>query len=321
MDGKRSTDWLRDAKWGAFGHYLLEAEALAPEMAFGPEEWNRRVDAVDVERLADQIREAGVGYYVMTVGQNTGYYCAPNPAYDRYVGRSPSRCSRRDLIGELAGALAKRGIPMMAYATSGAPTMDEQAIEGLGWEWGYTGKWGQGSRVRTGKRLAEFQLKWQEVLRSYSLLWGDRIRGWWIDGCYFTGEMYDHPDEPNFKSLCDSMRAGNPDALVALNPGVFAPVKAVTPEEDFTAGEIDRAFPLHRERFLKGEQYHILSYIGKWWGHAEIELSREFVSGYTRQVNRTGGVVTWDVPIRPDGTIPDDYVAFLRDVAGEIAKP
>ena len=74
-------------------------------------------------------------------------------------------------------------------------------MQRLGWEWGFEGGWPHGHAVRTGKRLAEFQQKWEEIIRDWSLRWGDKLRGWWIDGCYFADAMYRFPDPPNFESL------------------------------------------------------------------------------------------------------------------------
>ena len=52
-----------------------------------------------------------------------------------------------------------------------------------------------------GGRLAEFQRKWEAVIREWSLRWGKSVSGWWIDGCYFADQMYRFDDEPNFASF------------------------------------------------------------------------------------------------------------------------
>jgi len=46
------------------------------------------VDGFDVNGLADQLASVGAGYYVITLGQNSGYFCSPNAAYDGFVGIS-----------------------------------------------------------------------------------------------------------------------------------------------------------------------------------------------------------------------------------------
>ena len=73
-------------------------------------------------------------------------------------------------------------------------------------------------------RLVEFQRRWESIIREWSLRWGQDVSGWWIDGCYFPDQMYRFDDEPNFASFAAALKAGNPQAIVAFNPGVKVPV-------------------------------------------------------------------------------------------------
>ena len=91
----------------------------------------------------------------LTLGQNSGHYCSPNATYDRIVGIAPSKCSRRDLIADLAKALSARNIRLMVYLPSGAPAADPVARKALGWRWGAKGGW-QMPGESVGGRLAEF---------------------------------------------------------------------------------------------------------------------------------------------------------------------
>lgn len=49
----------------------------------GSETWNRQVDALDVEGLANQLASTGAKYLLFTIGQNSGHYCAPNAVHWR----------------------------------------------------------------------------------------------------------------------------------------------------------------------------------------------------------------------------------------------
>jgi hypothetical protein len=60
-----SADWLREAKYGAFMH-LLPSDAKTLAM----------VDDFDVERLTGQLESIGAKYFVLTPGQNSGYFNA-----------------------------------------------------------------------------------------------------------------------------------------------------------------------------------------------------------------------------------------------------
>src|ERR1035437_2269639 len=95
------TDWLHDARWGVMAHFIAETFEATAGVQFTTELWNEWVEAFDVEALARQLRPLNPGYYLFALTQNSGYMCSPNAAYDRYVGREVSRCSRRDLIVDL----------------------------------------------------------------------------------------------------------------------------------------------------------------------------------------------------------------------------
>lgn len=315
--------WFAAKRWGVFCHYLGAAPSTDGGAELTAAAWNAQVDAFDVGGLTGQLAEIGAPYFFLTVGQNSGHFLGPNPTYDRLVGIAPSKCSRRDVVGELADALAPHGIDLLVYLPSGAPAADPVAVERLGWEWGYEGGWPSGGE-RTGERLAEFQTRWEAVVRDWSLRWGTRVKGWWIDGCYFADAMYRHPEPPNFASFAAALRAGNADALVAFNPGVLVPVVSHAECEDYTAGEISNSFPECPGSHVDGARYHILSYLGSTWcGGAKPRFPDAFVAGYTQHVNERGGVVTWDVPIAPNGLIPAAFAAQLghlgRSIGGRAA--
>ena len=299
----------------------------APSSAGGAEltaeKWNQQVDAFNVPRLADQVASTGARYLLFTIGQNSGHYCAPNPTYDRLVGIQPSKCSRRDLIAELARALKAKDIRLLVYLPSGAPAADPVARKKLGWLWGSPGDW-QLPGEPVGGRLVDFQRRWEAIVRDWSLRWGKDAAGWWIDGCYFADQMYRHADEPNFASFAAALRAGNKEAIVAFNPGVRLPVAAHTHFEDYTAGEVPldqlpRAAATCPGRWLKCEgvkvQYHVLTFLGKSWCQGEQpQWPDKKIIDLTRQLQGKGGVVTFDVPIRVEGMIPRPFIDQLRAV-------
>ena len=126
-------EMFQGKRWGLFNHFLCVPAGDSTGELCSPEEWNARVDAFDVELLAAQLREVGADYFCITIGQNSGHYCSPNPVYDQLVGISPSKCSRRDLIADLAAALEPQCIDLWVYLPSGAPCADAQAMERLEW--------------------------------------------------------------------------------------------------------------------------------------------------------------------------------------------
>ncbi len=318
--------WLRAAKWGVFFHYLASPASSKETVGMDEDQWNRRIDAFDVEGLAGQLEAVGAGYFFITLGQNSGYYLSPNATYDRLVGHQPSRCSRRDLVADIAAALKPRGIRTMVYFTSMAPAHDRQAIERLRctppWDPKRVGFKPDSFAPQPGvdDRLTDFQRHWEAVIREWSGRWGKDVHGWWIDGAYNADAMYRHKDRPNFESFADAMRAGNPGAIVCFNPGVKVPIIKHAPREDYTAGEIADAFPIgvNAGNWAKpvggtigGAQYHILTFLGEYWGRGTPRLNEELLIGYTKYINDRDGVITWDVPPTDKGLIPDEFFRLL----------
>ena len=332
MSDSHRAAWMRDAKWGVFAHYLAQPASSKPgDPGYRPgvtiEAWNQQVDSFDVRSLAESLSAIHARYFFLTIGQNSGYYCAPNETYDRLVGRTPSWLSRRDLVADLAAELEPRGIRTLVYLPSHAPADDRQAVEALECtpDWDAT-RWqlrpGRYLRSKeTDERLSAFQRNWEAIVTEWSSRWGRTVHGWWIDGCYHADRMYRYPDAPNFASFAAALRSGNPDSIVAFNPGVRLPVTPMSDVEDYTAGEVSGAFPITaapweradpQEGLIGGVQYHLLTYAGAYWGRGEPRLSAPFLRAYTEHIHRLGGVVTWDVPISADGTIGADYLELLR---------
>ena len=70
--------------------------------------------------------------------QQSRFLLGPNTAYDRFTGFEPSACSSRDLVLELHGQLAKRGLRLMLYWTCDGPSGDRDAHAALGWSDNHT---------------------------------------------------------------------------------------------------------------------------------------------------------------------------------------
>ena len=294
--------WMKEARWGVMTHYLADWRARVDKEKMSVEKWNDLVDHFDVEGLADQIKSVGAGYYLITIGQNSGYYLSPNATYDKFAGIQPGKCSRRDLVADLYDALHKRGIRLMVYLPAGAPGRDPAAIKALEYH-------------RNPNRNREFQLKWEQVIREWSLRWGGKVSGWWFDGCYYPNAMYRSPEPPNFASFAAAARAGNPDGIVAFNPGVTDPVISLTPEQDYTAGEIndpERTAGWNAANGkVDGVQVHFLCFLGETWGMGKPRFSTEKVVAASCKIVSSGGIITWDTPIQKNGLIARPFIDQL----------
>ena len=296
--------WMHDARFGVMTHYLADWVSQTTQEPMTVERWNRLVDGFDVERLAGQLKSAGASYYIISIGQNSGFYLSPNAAYNKLTGVAPSKLSRRDLVADLYDALHKRGIRLMVYLPSGAPGREKQAIAALGWQNGPY-------------RNREFQQKWEQIIREWSARWGAKVEGWWFDGCYWPNTMY-RGDAPNFATFAAAARAGNPAAAVAFNPGVIHRLISITPYEDFIAGEIDDPAKISIRRAEGGKQdgaqLHVLSHLGEQWGKGAPRFTSSQVAEFSAKVKKEGGAITWDVPVDTTGAIPREFLEQLSGI-------
>ena len=286
-------DWLRDARLGVFVHLLpASAEDLV------------KLDDLDAEALAAQLEGAGARYLVLTLGQNSGFFNAPNAAYDHRTGYRPGeRCSRRDLPLALHRALQPRGIRLMLYLPCQTPNEDARAQKAFGLA--------QGPKDQPID--ARFARQWAEVIHEWSARYADKVAGWWFDGGY-AGVRF---DEEIAGVYADAVRRGNPAAIVTFNPGV----KLVrhTRAEDYTAGELNEPFSIvPSSRWVDGSQWHALTFLGSRWGARDTRYPTERWQEWFRQVVAGGGTVTldlgpnWDPKSGPIGSLAEAQLTQVR---------
>lgn len=298
------TENFHSKRFGVFFHYLddLQNKAGAVNSLGRETSWNDCVKEFDVERFADRVAETGAGYAFFTMMQQTRFFPAPNETFDRLTGYKPGEaCATRDLVMEIADALAKRNIDLYLYWTGDGPVRDPQAFAGL-----------KGVHPVT----AEYMKNWSDVAAEYGQRYGKKVKGWWVDGSY---SWIGHNEETR-GILAEGLRAGNPDRILAFNPGVDPVVQAYSDHDDFTAGEQNSFTSLPETgRFLKGAQWHILTYLGGGWGGAGTKLSKEELAHYVWTVNRLGGVVTIDLLLYRDGELDRSQLETLKPLRSLLA--
>ncbi|MEI7423887.1 MAG: alpha-L-fucosidase [Prolixibacteraceae bacterium] len=310
LRSQQRASWMQ-GKWGIMTHYLADWRSQTDTIQMDITKWNKMIDHFDTEGLAKQIAATGATYYILTIGQNSGYYLSPNAKYDKLTGIKPSKCSRRDLITDMAKALARYKIKLIAYLPSGAPGQDKEACSALEW---------QNNKQPVPNK--EFQLKWEQVIREWSLRWGNQIAGWWFDGCYWPNTMYREAEAPNFASFAAAARAGNPNNIVAFNAGVYPRVHSITQFEDYTAGEINDpenvVIKFNDNGTMDGCQFHILTYLGQTWGKGNPRYTDEQVINCSKNIIKASGVITWDCPVLPSGLISEPFFKQLSSLGKEL---
>jgi hypothetical protein len=297
-----NTDWFKDARYGVFMHFLP-----------GDPKTFALVDQFDVPSLASQLEAAGAKYFVLTLGQNSGYFNSPNKVYDRYTGYGPGeRCARRDLPLDLYRALQPRGIKLMLYLPCQVPNQDARAQKSFG--------------LRQGKEdqpvNVEFANKWAEVIGEWSERYGDKVAGWWFDGGY----QHIGFNESIAAIYARAVKVGNPKAIVTFNPGVR--VIRWTKAEDYTAGELnDPLEQIPRSRWLDGSQWHALTFVGSTWGQRDVRYTDAQWGRWVSAVVANGGVVTFDLgpnydpTAGPIGSLAPQQWKQIQAVRAALASP
>ena len=293
-----NTDWFHDAGWGVFVHYLYGLQNNTESLnSLGIEtSWDECVAAFDTERFAEQLTEVGAPYVIFTVMQVSKFMIAPNTTYDAISGYKPGEaCATRDLIYDLSESLSKRDIKLMLYYTGDGPRGDGQAGAAFGWQDPVT---------------FDFVKKWSDVAREYSERYGQRISGWWVDGCY---PWIGYTDE-KLALFAEALKAGNSKSIVAFNRGVDPVVMSYTLADDYTTGEQNSFYELPAGRWLDGEQWHILSFLGPTWGQPGCKYTKRELGEYVWEVNQRGGVVSIEVMLYRDGELDRSQFELLKAV-------
>ncbi len=294
-----ATDWFHASKYGIFVHYLFAAK--------------EDFASFNAQEFADAVNETGAKYAVMTLGQNSGYFCSPNAAYENYIGvPQGTYCATRDIPMEAADALAPYGIKLMLYLPSQGPSA---AGDSIPLALGATER-----HDETNWYINEiYAARWSQVIREWAVRYGEKLAGWWFDGFYegtgYTGSMADYVSKL-YKEAC---RVGNGGSLVAFNQGVMNGfIKPATAVCDYTAGE-ENSFDFYPfARFYNGAQWQILSYLGSWWGAADLKYESGYLAKYASKVIEAGGVITFEIHIDTNGSFSKVQTDELLLVKNEI---
>jgi hypothetical protein len=284
-------DWFYQAKYGLMYDFFPNMHRFRnpkTRIQWTSEKWNRWVDAVDVEKIAEQAEQVGAGYVIWTIGQGGGYVCAPNPVMRELFGLKPGQCeSRRDLPMDLYHALKKRGIPLMLYTScDGYLTPGPNATQG---------GWLRSPKVahKADQPTPEGCRNMVKVVQWYSEHYGDKVKGWWLDG------LRDYV--PNYTvDIHRAARSGNPNTIVASGSYQLS---------DFLHGQCVANWK-KQQKYLPeygrwdetyGIQWQVYQYLGKSWGERSAAHSTQSMVNYATKVIEGGGVFTFDVGTFTEG--------------------
>jgi hypothetical protein len=301
--GNPNTDWFKDAGVGIMLHFLKGV--FAPEG--GSMEYNEVVNNFDVELFAENCKESGANYVIFALGQNDGYYCSPNHAYDSIVDIAPGTlCSNRDLPADLFKALDKRGLKMMFYLPGNPPINNELVSQ----KFKYTFKHDSPTSQFT-------QNCWEAVIREWSLRYGKNLSGWWFDGMYRGGIIEARSDMSlphNISTHTLAAKAGNHNSIVTYNYGVDT-IQSNSPYDDYSAGEESQIVQVPQNRWVvDGVQWFLFTYLGDWWSRAGMRFKTGDLVQWADQVFAKDGVICFDIHADKSGAIDPDHIRQVQAV-------
>jgi hypothetical protein len=307
---RASTKWMVDAKYG-----LMFTWTAASFPRTGPKKsYEEAVRDFDVNAFADMVSNTGAGFIVFCTSWSTYYFPAPIKSWERIA---PGHTTHRDLIADLADALAKRHIKLMLYYHAG------DSKDG----------WWSRKYVSTMDTGAYFK-QWEDQIREIGLRYGDKLAGWWFD----DGLTFYYPLQAPWKAMTEAAKAGYPGRVVGYNSWILP---RATDLQDYACGEGDFPDRLMPEndielpvggsgRFLSGPQKGLqatmtLTNEGGDWGHinqdTEVPAPRYptgKVIDYIRQAVARKDVPVINLEVYQDGSASQKTIDEFKAVKAAI---
>ncbi len=295
---RASTDWFVKAGYGAMFHWTDLTQPREGTKKLYPD----AVDVFDVNAFASLLEEMGAGYVIFTLNHAHPHCPAPIHAWEAV---HPGSTTRRDLIGDIAGALEKRGIRLILYINSPVLT-----------NFGKTGATGLYELTFSEEQFTEIH---KDVLNEIGSRYGNKLAGYWFDSWYQSLAAY--PNVP-IEAIYRYCKVGNPGRITAFNFWIF-PV--LTPWQDYWAGELNALHNPFPSRYIQrgagtGFQAHGMVSMLESWVHSEAgpipppQFSAEDLIAHVKANMEHQAVTTINIGIYQDGTIEQSSLDMMRQL-------
>ncbi|MCU1224267.1 MAG: hypothetical protein JWQ42_2360 [Edaphobacter sp.] len=303
---RSDASWLSGAKFG----FMCQCGEWAYPPEGSKKTWPQFADDFDVEKFAELVESTGAGYAIWSATWATYYFPAPIRAIESLL---PGHTSRRDLIGEIANALAKRRIPLILYYHLGAEgpvsSVTTPSLNPL-----------------TFAQQSNFYDNWCSILQEVGERYGDRLAGWMFDD-----ELIYYPAP--YEKLGEAAKAGNKSRIISYNPWMQA---RGTDFQDFQFGEGftgSSELPVSAKGIwpsgpFKDLQSHgCFQMDGPDWGINNPDTQIQAPHFTTeRAVKRAldaaerDEALSWNLLMYDDGSVSPKSLALLREVGRAIRK-
>jgi hypothetical protein len=309
MYQRANTDWLARCRYGIGVHWTAQTvPRKGPPLPF-----QKAVEAFDVKRFVDALVHPGADYLLFTAAHALQMLPAPHPVLDKLL---PGRTCKRDLIAELADALATKGMPLLVYYNHSCNHRQdapwEQAV-------GYHGR-----------NKEAFARNLMDIVGWMGEHYREKIKAWWFDSPYSLDPRGPHnsvsTDMTGFQFPWErftvAAKTGFAARLVTYNPGV-AETFLYTTHQDYWSGElVDLKAPAKSRYLENGLQWFGWTCLeDRGWVHHRLNTeipkplySDEEIITYVRACNAHQAPMAFNVGIYQDGTMAPASVEQLHRV-------
>lgn len=346
--GNPNIDFMHKSGWGlsfTFDRQYIQrcaandAERIGKDAQGKDESWDATLATFDVDAFAKEVESTGASFVLLALGQNSGYYCAPNATMEKAIGCAPhTYCSKRDLPLEIMKALKPKGIAVMLYLPGNPPKNNRFVRDRLKW-------FGSGDSSPSQETIAI----WDAVIEEWATRYGANLAGWWMDGMY-DHSRYDMKQEHNWHTRAAAMKAGNPSCAITF--GGCKPsgshyedyyngetlhfgsqpadgqwrnedpaTKALSPAK---RGDFPGPWWIEGERRMQWLAYSPMGHgDGGWgaWGNKGCSVNPKALNDWIEKERAKGGVVMLDGKVSRLGHIdPDQLKLYLATPACHVAK-
>lgn len=310
---RANTDWLAKCRYGIGVHWTAQTVPRYGD----PRPFQQAVDTFRLKEFVEQVRYAGADYVLFTACHALQMLPAPHPIIDKILR---GRTCKRDLIGELADALATHGLPLLVYYNHSCNHAQDRS-----WEQavGYHGQ---------DKNLLAKNL--MDIVGWMGERYGEKIKAWWFDSPYSLDPRGPHnsvtTDMTGFRFPWEAFtlaaKTSYPARLVTYNAGV-AQTFLYTTDQEYWAGElVNLNTPATRRYLENGLQWFGWTCLDdRRWVHTKrnTEIPKPLYSdgeviAYVRQCKAHQAPMTFNVGIYQDGTMAVASVEQLRRLGASL---
>lgn len=299
--------WLGQSGYGVMLHWTAQSQPRHGHAL----SYHDAVAALDVNRLAAQLHEAGAAYLLFTF--NHAYPTSPAPLR-QWEEVHPGWSTQRDLVADLAAALDQYGIKLLLYLNSPRlGRMNERDREHIDLD------------LATPEAMEKYLATHNRLLEEIGLRYGDRVKGYWFDSWYQAFERFGSvPMEQVYRAA----KAGYDQRLVTFN---FWVLPVDTHWQDYWAGEVCELgnvppSGVMDEASFASLPYQALLILDDPWVHeraesevADPQFTAADLADFIRRSRAAGGAVTVNMGVYQDGLLGEKSLALMHTVKELIA--